>query len=1045
MYSHSRQSLALGGLLALVFGLPLFSWGFGPAQAASPAAPPLSNLTPLHTPPPAETAIVIPPPEDTATPAATDPTPTLGAETPTPEFVTEVTTKISIDTPTATSPRVDPVESATPWPTPTFFDPPTLEARPSATAAPTDTHTPTPTPTLWLAPPLAPQDVVINEVAWAGTAASTSDEWLELHNTTGMPIDLSGWTLSDGGDIAITLNGTVGAGGYFLLERTDNTTISDIPADQIYTGGLANTGETLTLRDALGNSVDIANGNGGPWPAGSTAGFYSMERLGTGPDSDGNWCANDGVTRNGLDAAGNPLNATPHQANSGCASPTPTATGTFTVTVTPAPSGAVVINEVAWAGTVASTNDEWIELHNPGSTAIDLSGWLLSDGGDMAILLNGTVSAGGYFLLERTDDTTIGDIPADQTYTGGLNNTGETLTLYDALANVVDTANGNGGPWPAGNTAGFYSMERLGAGPDSDGNWCTNDGLTRNGQDAAGNPLNATPRQPNSSCTAPTPTATGTLTVTLTPAPPGAVIINEVAWAGTAASSSDEWIELHNPGSVAIDLSGWLLSDGGDINIALNGTVSAGGYFLLERTNDTTVSDIPADQIYVGGLSNAGEVLTLYDALANVVDTANGGGGPWPGGDDATRATLERLGTGPSWQTHNGYCRIGRDANGALLRATARAANSQTCPVPTQEPVPPGLLLNEFLPHPASGMEEFIEVINLTGAAFDLGGYQLDDAEGGSSPYVVPAGTVLQPGAIVAFAKGATGLIFNDDGDTARMLTPNGTLVDALTYADDPGTGHSWARLPDGGGWSDMGDPTPGGSNRALPAPTAMPIYPIGEVRQWSAGAWATIVGRVTVPPNVFSRRVVYIQDETGGIAVYLGRGDWPALKVGQQLKVFGYMRPRNGEAQLYVRNVWWVGAGPETDLVPVSPRPATTGEFGEPLEGWLVTMRGTVVKLEAQGFWLDDGSGAARVFFAAATGVKRPPVKRGEVWVITGVIVENTTASAAAPRYRLQIRFVSDYLKLTDAAGNSALTPTPVLNDVVENPTEEPTATAQP
>jgi multidrug efflux pump subunit AcrB len=25
------------------------------------------------------------------------------------------------------------------------------------------------------------------------------------------------------------------------------------------------------------------------------------------------------------------------------------------------------------------------------------------------------------------------------------------------------------------------------------------------------------------------------------------VVINEVAWAGTAASSSDEWIELYNP------------------------------------------------------------------------------------------------------------------------------------------------------------------------------------------------------------------------------------------------------------------------------------------------------------------------------------------------------------------------------------------------------------------------------------------------------------------------------------------------------------------
>ena len=35
-----------------------------------------------------------------------------------------------------------------------------------------------------------------------------------------------------------------------------------------------------------------------------------------------------------------------------------------------------------------------------------------------------------------------------------------------------------------------------------------------------------------------------------------AVLINEIAWAGTSASSSDEWIELYNPGQESINLSG---------------------------------------------------------------------------------------------------------------------------------------------------------------------------------------------------------------------------------------------------------------------------------------------------------------------------------------------------------------------------------------------------------------------------------------------------------------------------------------------------------
>ena len=85
---------------------------------------------------------------------------------------------------------------------------------------------------------------------------------------------------------------------------------------------------------------------------------------------------------------------------------------------------------------------------------------------------------------------------------------------------------------------------------------------------------------------------------------PGAVLINEVAWAGTAASASDEWIELFNPNEVPISLEGWQLGDGGDISILLEGTISPAGYFLLERSDDQTVADIPADLVYGGSLSN---------------------------------------------------------------------------------------------------------------------------------------------------------------------------------------------------------------------------------------------------------------------------------------------------------------------------------------------------------------------------------------------------------------------------------------------------------
>jgi len=168
--------------------------------------------------------------------------------------------------------------------------------------------------------------VVINEVAWMGTQASTSDEWIELYNTTDQDIDLTGWTLvaADGKPI-IALSGIIPSHGFFLLERTDDTTVSDVTADQIYTGALENGGEILYLKDPWGNIIDTVNGDGGAWPAGNNDTKSTMERIDPlAPDSDTNWATNDGVQRNGLDANGDPINGTPKNQNSAANHP-PTA------------------------------------------------------------------------------------------------------------------------------------------------------------------------------------------------------------------------------------------------------------------------------------------------------------------------------------------------------------------------------------------------------------------------------------------------------------------------------------------------------------------------------------------------------------------------------------------------------------------------------------------------------------------------------------------------------------------------------------------------
>jgi len=187
-----------------------------------------------------------------------------------------------------------------------------------------------------------------------------------------------------------------------LCERTDDTTVSDLGADRIFTGSLRNTGEQLELLGPAGEIVDTANSAGGGWPAGHADSRASMERRG-GTGLFGDWATFSGYFGNGLDAGGNPIQGTPRQANSlFFATPTPTAI-----------PGRIVINEVLirprydWEGTGGVTSaDEFIELYNPGYLDVYLKGWWLDDGsgrGSSPFDLPGvTIPSKGYAVFFRT-------------------------------------------------------------------------------------------------------------------------------------------------------------------------------------------------------------------------------------------------------------------------------------------------------------------------------------------------------------------------------------------------------------------------------------------------------------------------------------------------------------------------------------------------------------------------------------------------------------------------------------------------------------------
>jgi hypothetical protein len=115
--------------------------------------------------------------------------------------------------------------------------------------------------------------------------------------------------------------------------------------------------------------------------------------------------------------------------------------------------------------------------------------------------------------------------------------------------------------------------------------------------------------------------------------------------------------------------------------------------------------------------------------------------------------------------------------------------------------------LNEFLPFPAQG-EEWVEIFNNSSQSCDLSGWEVDDIDGGSSPYTIENGKIVSPFAylVIYFSNK-----LNNSSDSVRLLKPDGTEVEKYTY-EKAEKGFSFAK-DSSGNWFVSSNPSPGFTN----------------------------------------------------------------------------------------------------------------------------------------------------------------------------------------------------------------------------------------
>ncbi|MFK7926246.1 MAG: lamin tail domain-containing protein [Bacteroidia bacterium] len=453
---------------------------------------------------------------------------------------------------------------------------------------------------------LAPE-IVINEIHYNEDDALSSlqtGDWVELYNPHPYAIDISDWQWVDE-DTTFTfpLGTSISASSYLILSEDSNAFSLVHPLVshfvELTNMGLDKQGEYLALRSSEFCPVDYLTYNDkSPWPTEADGDGFSLMLLDPqlANDKGENWTASTNYT------------GTPGQINAD-----------LCINLT----DSVQINEINYRSNSGADVGDWVELYNASVNSLDLSGWEFHDGDNYFRFPAGTIISGEGFLVIAQDLFKFYSIFPNLSeviggWSFGLSGDGEHLTILSSSRCLVDQLSYNDSPpWP---------LEADGQGPtlalidpsfnnEDPGNW------------APSNWGNAPLGTPGSANNIPAP-CSGT---------ENQIIINEILYNSDPSQDSGNWLELYNPNSQSVDISGWLLMDQDSVFTIPNGTnIPAEAYLVIAEDItffQNVYASIPSQLLGSSFLNfnNQGERLLLYTDSQCLIDIVEfDDKTPWP-------------------------------------------------------------------------------------------------------------------------------------------------------------------------------------------------------------------------------------------------------------------------------------------------------------------------------------------------------------------------------------------------------------------------------
>lgn len=129
------------------------------------------------------------------------------------------------------------------------------------------------------------------------------------------------------------------------------------------------------------------------------------------------------------------------------------------------------------------------------------------------------------------------------------------------------------------------------------------------------------------------------------------ITISEINYHSASSQDAGDWLELHNYGTVALDISNWKLKDDKDYNtytFPVGTVIDAGEYLVVSEDLSKFNSVFPQVNNVIGpmgfNLDNSGDEIRLFNYLdQDIIEVEFDDNSPWPTGADGQGYTLELL------------------------------------------------------------------------------------------------------------------------------------------------------------------------------------------------------------------------------------------------------------------------------------------------------------------------------------------------------------------------------------------------------------------